>query len=307
MEFLPLFHNVQEESCAVVGGGSVALRKIRLLQSAGARVTVIASEIQPEVASAVTGQGGHCRLMTLSETSLIEDDALHELFASSALVVAATNDAAVNSMVSAMARMHNTPVNVVDDPLLSTCIFPSTLERGPVTVAVSSGGHAPVLSRLLRARMESLLPPSLASLAEAVAQARDDVRSIVPDIHHRRRFWDALLQDVLHGNAAAGQITVDAVLAQANAWQSVSTEAATHSHTLTLTSTNPEDLRLRELRWLQTSDVILHEASVPPAILGLARRDAVCLLLDPLRHEAQCNEHIARGQHVTRIFFTPGD
>lgn len=305
MEFLPLFHNVQDESCVVVGGGNIALRKIRLLQSAGARVTVIASDIQPEVASTVAGQGGHCRLMALSETGLIEDDALHELFADSALVVAATNDAAINGMVAAMARMHNTPVNVVDDPALSTCIFPSTLVRGSVTVGVSSGGHAPVLARLLRARLEALLPASLATLAEAVTQARDAVREQLPDITQRRRFWDSLLQNVLHGDVSANDLTADSVLRQAQTWHQEA-DAAAHSHTLTLTSHSPDELRLRELRWLQTADHILYADTVPAAILALARRDAVLEKLEPGTQATQFQSCVTQGVHVICILDASG-
>src|SRR3970040_2446537 len=136
MDFLPIFLNVREQPCLVVGGGEVAARKSALLQRAGARVTVLAP-------------------------ALFRDENLDGFV----LAIAATGDDAVNRAVATAARARRIPVNVVDQPALCSFILPSIIERAPLVVAVSSGGGSPVLARLVRARLETLIPAGYGRLA----------------------------------------------------------------------------------------------------------------------------------------------
>src|SRR4030067_877790 len=148
MEFLPVFLNIRSQSCLVVGGGDVAARKVELLLRAQASVTVVA----PELCAALTVLKNAGKLV--HHAAIFRD----ELVGGQRVVIAATDDAAVNRAVAETAQRRNIPVNVVDKPELCTFIMPAIIDRSPVIVAVSSGGASPVLARLLRARLGSLVP-----------------------------------------------------------------------------------------------------------------------------------------------------
>jgi len=144
MEFLPIFLNVRGQSCLVVGGGDVAARKVELLLRAQASITVVA----PELCAALTALKTAGKLVHLAAT--FQGDQV----GGQRVVIAATDDEAVNRNVAEIAQRKNIPVNVVDRPELCTFIMPAIIDRSPVIVAVSSGGASPVLARLLRARLE---------------------------------------------------------------------------------------------------------------------------------------------------------
>ena len=169
MQTLPVFLDVKGKHCLLVGEGEVALRKRRLLDKAGASVFAVS------------------------------DHFTEEHLDGAVLVVAASVDDVLNERVSRAAQLRNIPVNVVDRPALCTFIFPSIVERGPITVAISSGGAVPVLTRLLRARIETLLPASLGNFAQRVSAFRKQVSLRLPDMQQRLRFWDQLLQRELIG------------------------------------------------------------------------------------------------------------
>ena len=306
MPYLPLFHNLEDKSCVVVGGGTVAARKIRLLHEAGAHVAVYARDILPSLQDNVMAAGGQCYLVELSETSLLENTLFHEAIAEAALVIAALDDPDCNAIVAALAHLHHVPVNVVDDPELSSCIFPSSLQRGPLTIAVSSGGTAPVLTRLLRAKLESWLPSSLATLAEQAATLRDPVREQLPDPALRRRFWDQLLQESLLGPSATTTLAdpmadAEAILNRAAHFQHQSESRSGRVDTVVLDSLDPDQLRFCHLRWLQGADLIIHTEQVPISILSLSRRDAERECLPVGEHAARAINACTEGHQVVTI------
>ena len=138
MDFLPLFHKLQGRVVLVVGGGEVALRKARLLSDAGGQLRVVAPEVRDEL-TALAGEGRvHLRGYESADLQGV------------ALVVAATDDEPLNARISAEAQALGIPVNVVDAPALCSVIFPAIVDRSPLIVAVTSGGDAPVLARLIR-------------------------------------------------------------------------------------------------------------------------------------------------------------
>jgi uroporphyrin-III C-methyltransferase/precorrin-2 dehydrogenase/sirohydrochlorin ferrochelatase len=148
MEYLPLFHNLRGSLVLVVGGGEIALRKSRLLADAGAVLRVVAPAIDPQLGELVLGSGGESWFRGYQESDL---DGCR-------LVIAATDDEPLNAQVSADAKRRCVPVNVVDAPALCSVIFPAIVDRSPLVVAVSSGGDAPVLARLIRAKLETWIP-----------------------------------------------------------------------------------------------------------------------------------------------------
>ena len=184
MDLLPLFHNLRGRRCLVVGGGDVALRKLRQLVSAGAAIEVVA----PQINQAIREMAKHQTLSFL-ERPFAEDD-----IAGAVLVVAATNDDTVNAQVSQLAQAANIPVNVVDSPGLCTVVFPSIVDRSPVQIAISSGGNAPVLARMLRTRLEALIPSGYGKLAALAGKYRDRVKARLHSSLDRKAFWEEVFE-----------------------------------------------------------------------------------------------------------------
>ena len=182
-----------------------------------------------------------------------------------AFVALADPDAAV-----ARLKARGLLVNATDRPDLCDFTVPSLLERGPVQIAVGTGGVSAGLAKALRLRLEAILPATLGRLAEALGEARRDLRQRFPDAGQRRRALDAALAqhgllDPLDGDSA------DRVAS----WLAGSTSDASRTVAIELRSADPDDLTLREARLLGSADLILHDRDVPPAILARARADAV--------------------------------
>ena len=175
MEYFPIFLDLKNRPALVVGGGELALRKLRLLQKAGAQVTVVA----PRIAAEIEGSGA-----ALKRRGFVDGDV-----GGQAIIFAATGLEAVDDRVATAARQAGLPVNVVDRPRESNFIMPAIVERDPIVVAISSGGAAPVLARRLREAIERLLPSRLGRLACFA----ESFRSAVRGLQARRHGTPALL------------------------------------------------------------------------------------------------------------------
>jgi uroporphyrin-III C-methyltransferase/precorrin-2 dehydrogenase/sirohydrochlorin ferrochelatase len=165
VDYLPLFAELKAKPVLVIGGGDIAARKIMFLRRAGANVQVVAAE---EVAALVERQEIQWRAHEFEEPQL--DDVF--------LVIAATDDDALNQRVSAAANARYRLVNVVDNQPLCSVVFPSIVDRSPLLIAIFSGGSAPVLSRLIREKIEALLPTNLGRVAEAASYWRHHIKPI---------------------------------------------------------------------------------------------------------------------------------
>ena len=190
------------------------------------------------------------------------------------IIVAATNHRAVNAAVSRAANAACLPVNVVDDPQLSSFIVPSIVDRDPITIAISSDGVAPVFARLLRARIEAAVPNSLGRAAELAGRLRKLVRRRLPDIANRRRFWETMFEGRVGALALAGRTDEAEALA---AEELARAERAEIPGQVALVGAGPGDpdlLTFAALRLLQSADVIVHDRLVSEDILDLARREA---------------------------------
>lgn len=260
----PLFANLKDRLVLVVGGGAVAVRKIAALQQAGARVRVGAPELADE-------------LLALLEKNAIEFIAgrfqehwLDDVW----LVVAATDDVLVNQAVAKAAEARRLFVNVVDDAELSSYQVPSVIHRGPLQIAISSAGAAPMLARHIREKLEAQFDESYGHLTEILERHRQRIRSQLPVLSQRRRWFEVLLKGPIlatlrqHQFIKAEQILFTALSQQGN----ISTQGS-----VALVGAGPGDaglLTLRALRLLNEADVILHDRLVSKEVLALARRDA---------------------------------
>ncbi|UXI68896.1 siroheme synthase CysG [Tahibacter amnicola] len=260
----PIFADLASRPVLVVGGGCVAERKIAGLLEAGADITVGAPALtQPLQAWVAAG-----RIRWIS--GIFAGDWLTNAW----LVIAATDDRGVNAAVAEAGREQRVFVNVVDDAALSSFQVPAVVDRAPLVVAISSGGAAPVLARMVREKLETLLDPSLGSLARFAERWRDRIRQQLRDLGQRRRFLEKLFSGPVADLVRAGrEEDADAALAHQLA---PGTVPAAPGHVV-LVGAGPGDpglLTLKGLRALNEADVILHDRLVSPEVLQLARRDA---------------------------------
>lgn len=269
MRFFPVFLNLKGRRCLVVGGGEVAANKLQGLLEAEAEATLVAPEATAEIA-ALEEQG---RISRQAREFIPED------LAGCALVIAATDDEQTNRRVAEAATARNILVNVVDNPQLCGFIMPSVVDRRPVQVAVSTGGASPVLARLLRARLETLIPAAYGRLATLLRDFRGRVKARIPQATERRRFWEDIAQGPVAEMVFAGQDEAAARALEQALETSPATEGAGANKTgeVYLVGGGPGDpdlLTFRALRLMQQADVVLYDRLVAPAIVALTRKDA---------------------------------
>ena len=300
MQALPIFMNINQRLCVVIGAGEVAARKVTMLLRAQASVTVYAPEICPTLADLV--EAGRIRY----QQARFADQQLN----GACLVIAATNDLQVNTAVSLAAQANNIPVNVVDAPALCTFTMASIVERSPIVIAISSEGNAPVLARYLRSKIETMLPAGYGRIAAIAGEFRDKVKSKYATSQARRIFWEGVLQGpiverILAGQEAAARIGLDQLLAD---------DTASQQHgEVYLVGGGPGDpdlLTFRALRLMQQCDVCVYDKLVSPEVLDLVRRDAELIYVGKSRDQhtlpqEEINQLLARlalaGKRVLRL------
>ena len=263
MDYLPIFCRLDNKPVLLVGGGEVAERKARLLLDAGAQLTVVAPELDPELAE----------LAANGSIEWLAGEFAPAQLAGKWLVVAATDRREVNALVYQSANQARIFANVVDDPKRSSFIMPSIIDRSPLMVAISSGGKAPVLARLLREKLEALLPQHLGAVAAFAGSLRERVKARFASMGERRRFWERLLgadrlgQALARGDGASAHQLADALFAE---------DAAAKGEVI-LVGAGPGDpglLTLHALRQMQQADVVVYDRLVSDDVMALVRRDA---------------------------------
>lgn len=265
MSYLPVFLDLRGRGCLVVGGGRVAARKVRLLRKSAADITVVAPVLCDELA--VLSKENGIRHVGREFRDADIDGVV--------LAIAATDNRKTNQHVHDVASSHRIPVNVVDSPDLCSFIVPSTIDRSPVQVAVSTGGASPVLARLLRARLESFIPSAYGRLATLVEEFRQKVKQRFSNPDQRRYFWESVLQGRVAELLFAGRDD-EARRALQDAVDDTEKEYATNGEVY-LVGAGPGDpdlITFRALRLMQQADVVVYDRLVSQPILDMVRRDA---------------------------------
>ncbi|WBW61701.1 siroheme synthase CysG [Klebsiella electrica] len=263
MDHLPIFCQLRDRDCLLVGGGDVAERKARLLLDAGARVTVNALTFSPQFRVWADSQ-----MLTLVQAPFNP-----ALLDPCWLAIAATDDEDVNQQVSDAAEARRIFCNVVDAPQQASFIMPSIIDRSPLMVAVSSGGTSPVLARLLREKLESILPLHLGQLARYAGQLRSRVKKQFATVGERRRFWEKLFVN----DRLAQSLANEDRQAVADTTEQLLTEPLDHRGEVVLVGAGPGDaglLTLKGLQQIQQADVVVYDRLVSDDIMNLVRRDA---------------------------------
>jgi uroporphyrin-III C-methyltransferase/precorrin-2 dehydrogenase/sirohydrochlorin ferrochelatase len=294
--YFPVFLRLRGRRVLVVGGGEVAARKLRLLAKTDAQLEVVARELNEELTQAQSD--GVIRHVAAEFDAPQLDGCL--------LVIAATDDAALNREVAAAADARGIAVNVVDDPLPSSFVTPSIVDRHPLLIAIATGGQAPVLGRRLREKIETMLPAAYGRLAGFMGARRVRVQQALPQAD-RRGLWEDFLDSpgaeaVLSGAEAAADAELQHLL-----------DGDAKRGEVYLVGAGPGDpdlLTFRALRLMQQCDVVLYDALLPQAILDLVRRDAERIYVGKrrARHtlaQDQINSELVRlakeGKRVLRL------
>ncbi|HIF6626812.1 siroheme synthase CysG [Serratia ureilytica] len=266
MDYLPIFADLKQRPVLVVGGGDVAARKVSLLQRAGAEIRIVAQSLSPELEQ----QRQQGRVLWLGKT--FDPQQLDDVF----LAIAATDDNALNAAVFAEADKRRVLANVVDDQPRCSFIFPSIIDRSPLVVAVSSSGQAPVLARLLREKLEALLPASLGRMAQVAGRWRGQVKQRLASSGERRRFWEKTFGGRFATLVANGQTAQAERQLEQDLHRFAAGDEGAQGE-IALVGAGPGDvglLTLRGLQVMQQADVVLYDHLVSGEILDLVRRDA---------------------------------
>lgn len=297
----PLFADLSNRPVLVVGGGAVAERKVQALLHAGA-LPVVGS---PDLVEGLRALHDAGRIRW--HVGEFEVQWLDEVW----LVIAATDDAAVNRSVFEAATARRLLANVVDDAELCSFHSPAVVQRGLLQIAISSGGGAPMLARHIRRQLETLLDDSLESLAQLLTRQRENIRTRFPDMGLRRRFFEKLLAGPLPRLLRQQLPAEDAEAYLVKALRDETTVAPTGS--VVLVGAGPGDpglVTLNALRAMNEADVILHDRLVSAEVLRLSRRDATRIEVGKSagRHSMGQDEihalmlqHARAGKRVVRL------
>lgn len=302
MDYLPLFFDLRNKPCLIVGAGEVAARKLELLCRAGADVRIVAPAVGESVRTLIAQHK-----LEVAEREFTESDV-----AGAVLVIAATNDVSVNQRVFDCCDAAGLLINSVDNPQISNVIFPGIIDRSPVLVAISTAGSSPTLARIVRGWIEARLPPGLGRLAEFIGARREEIKERLGTIRERQRFWERIIngpagERAMRGDAAAAGRAFDSELsAQLSAEEPI-------AGCVLLVGAGPGDpelLTLKGLRAVQGADVILYDNLVNAEILEYARRDAEKIYVGKKRkfsgiRQEEINallvEHARAGRNVVRL------
>jgi uroporphyrin-III C-methyltransferase/precorrin-2 dehydrogenase/sirohydrochlorin ferrochelatase len=286
MDYFPVFLDLKTRLCLLVGGGDIATRKGRLLSKAGARLRIVAPKISDELRELVAKNNGEIFEREYQSSDLID----------CFIAIAATDIEPLNEKISQDAKAKNIPVNVVDSPALCTYITPAIIDRSPLVIAISSGGESPVLARLIRAKLETLIPTTYGRLAQIASSWRDRVKERFADGDSRRRFWEKVLQGpaaelVLNGQDEAAEELIANEIAQDD-------QSITQGEVYLVGGGpgDPELLTLRALRLMQQADVVLYDRLVSDGVMELVRRDAERIYVGKRR-----SEHAMQQENINQL------
>ena len=265
MSLLPIFVDIKNKPCLVVGGGRVAARKLKMLCKADANLTLIARDINSDVAELCKKYGVSVQLREFSDTDVNKQR----------LIVAATNNPELNKHISNICKQHNILVNVSDDFKNGDVVLPSVIDRDPIQIAVTTGGASPVLARMLRSNLERCTPSAYGALASLVEKFRNDVAQHISDEKSRRRFWEEVLQGPIAEMALAGKLEVaEETLQRKLLKNDFSTNETGEVYLVGAGPGDPDLLTFRALRLMQQADAVVYDRLVSEQIMNLVRKDA---------------------------------
>ena len=263
MDIFPISLKLQQQPCLIVGGGHIAYRKAVLLVKAGAVIDIISPEIDANLLEVIQQCGGQYIQAPYSASLSLRYYRL---------VIAATDDQAVNQAVFEACEADNVLVNSVDDPPHCRFMVPAIIDRSPLVVSIATNGASPVLSRQIRTQLEASIPHGMGKLAEFSGKWRSTVKAKIVNPDERRIFWEELYasplkEQVFNNNLAEADRLIAQALTQ---WEKPKGEV----YLVGAGPGDPELLTLKALRLMQQADVVIYDRLVSAPIMELCRRDA---------------------------------
>ena len=299
MKRFPLFVSLNQADTLVVGGGAVALRKVQLLLKTTKKIQLVAEKFHPDLEKLIIENNLKFFKKKFSA------DILNNNFI---LIVAATDNNRLNKLLYKHATQNNILINVVDQPKLCTCTFGSIVERGDITVAITSSGSAPVYARMLREKIEKLIPFSIAKTISLASDYRDKVsKKFKDDFTGRKFFWESFFESAeLIKNNSISKLKIDLEHRLEN-------KRAKSKGMVFLVGSGPGDpelLTIRALQIMQKADICIYDNLVSKEIKNLVRRDAKFIYAGKLRsnHTLQQDDinklliqYARQGKNVLRL------
>ncbi|QIC75520.1 uroporphyrinogen-III C-methyltransferase [Acinetobacter indicus] len=263
MDIFPISLKLQQQRCLIVGGGHIAYRKAGLLQKAGAIIDVVAPDIDAALLELVQQSQGHYEAAAFNTEIPLRQYRL---------VIAATDDAAINRQVFEACEAENVLVNSVDDPPHCRFMVPAIVDRSPLLISVATNGASPVLSRQIRTQLETSIPHGMGKLASFSGQWRAAVKAKIQNPDERRIFWENLYasplkEQVFNDNLQEANRLIEQALQE---WTTPKGEV----YLVGAGPGDPELLTLKALRLMQQADVVIYDRLVSDPIMELCRRDA---------------------------------
>lgn len=290
MNYFPAYLDLKGKACLVVGGGSIAGHKVDSLLAAQANVLVVAPELCTHLAAMVAER----------RISWLASYFRPELLDDTVLVIAATNEREINTVVAEHARSRALPVNVVDAPDLCSFIMPAVIDRDPIIISIGSSGDAPVLARQIKAKVERLLPTGIGRLADWAGHLRQRVKVTLNSVDLRRRFWETVFHGPIAEQVLAGDLE-SANHAFEMALKNADRSLIGHGHVSLIGAGpgDPELLTLKAARRLQEADVVLYDALVSEPIMALVRKEAERIFVGK-----QCNRHAMPQEQINALLLS---
>lgn len=272
MDIFPISLKLQQQPCLIVGGGRIAYRKAVLLAQAGAIISVVSPEIEPDLLEIVQSTQGQYVQTVFNVT--IELRAYR-------LVIAATNDPETNKTVFEVCEAEKILVNSVDDPPHCRFMVPAIVDRSPLIISIATNGQSPVLSRQIRTQLETSIPHAMGCLVEFSGKWRSVVKAKITNPEERRIFWEDLYagrlkEQVFNGNIEAADALIEQALIE---WKTPKGEV----YLVGAGPGDPELLTLKALRLMQQADVVIYDRLVSESIMNLCRRDAIKIYVGKAR------------------------
>ncbi|CAL4323326.1 Siroheme synthase [Buchnera aphidicola (Thelaxes suberi)] len=299
MDYFPLFLKLKQKNVLVVGGGKVAFRKIILLLRSNPYIKVVARKICVDLKI----------LLKEKKIEWIDTEFYEKYLENIFLVIVATNNNFLNKQISLLSNKKCIFVNVVDDIEKCSCIFPSIIDRNPIIVALTSSGSSPVLLKLFREKIESILPFGIGQIARFALKWREKIKFYLKKSHDCKTFWEKLFTSIffdqmLNNDICNAYRTFKSILCNASSFK---------KGKITLVGSGPGNgglLTLSALRALQEADIVFYDRLVGKEVLELIRRDAECICVGKKRGKVLINQntihkllvlYAQRGKKVVRL------
>ena len=301
MSYLPLFIETTGKKCLIVGGGKVASRKLIPILKAKMKVTLISPEVIEEI---------ELNFQKNKNLKIIKRKFEPEDIKGQFLIIAATNEKTTNQKIAKLSKDNNILVNMAEDSLSGNTLIPSVVDRDPIKIAVSSGAASPILTRLVKTKLETVIPYSFSKLADIMMEYRDVVKKNFLKISDRRRFWEVFLDGPISEMVLSGHIDKAKKALDESLKENKFLEKTGEVYLVGAGPGDPELLSFKALRLMQKADIVIYDRLVSRPIMNLIRQDAEKIYVgkqraDHAMPQENINQLLARlaleGKKVLRL------